>query len=96
MCGYVWTPERRKLQSDILKKIKPWEKSTGPKTKEGKNVSSLNALKHGENSKDSDVLLSRSRISASLKIPLEKAPIELIELKRAHLLLKRELKKLKD
>jgi hypothetical protein len=27
--------------------LKPWEKSTGPKTEEGKKRSSQNALKHG-------------------------------------------------
>ena len=42
-----WTPERRKKQSELIKTWKPWEKSTGAKTTEGKNKSKMNALKHG-------------------------------------------------
>jgi hypothetical protein len=42
-----WTPERRAAQSERIKALKPWLKSTGPKTKSGKKRSSRNALKHG-------------------------------------------------
>ena len=42
-----WTPERRAKQSEQIKSWKPWEKSTGAKTHEGKNKSKMNALKHG-------------------------------------------------
>jgi len=37
------------LQAAALSK-RPWEQSTGPKTKEGKRRSSSNALRHGERS----------------------------------------------
>ena len=37
--------EFRQMQRDRIFKIKPWEKSTGAKTVEGKNISKLNALK---------------------------------------------------
>ena len=43
-----WTPERRAAQSERIRALKPWLKSTGPKTRSGKKRSSLNALKHGE------------------------------------------------
>lgn len=42
-----WTPERRKKQSKNIQKWKPWEKSTGPHTEQGRTTSSMNALKHG-------------------------------------------------
>ena len=42
-----WTPERRKKQSELIKSWKPWEKSTGARSSEGKNKSKMNALKHG-------------------------------------------------
>ena len=42
----AWTPERRARQAEIIRKTKPWLKSTGPKTEEGKAISSRNALMH--------------------------------------------------
>ena len=33
------------MQRDRIFKIKPWKKSTGAKTVEGKNISKMNALK---------------------------------------------------
>ena len=43
-----WTPERRARQAKLIRQWKPWEKSTGPKTPEGKAVSSQNAYKGGD------------------------------------------------
>lgn len=31
-----WTPERRARQSELIRTWKAWERSTGPKTPEGK------------------------------------------------------------
>ena len=42
-----WTEEQRKAQSEKMKQLKPWLKSTGPKSEEGKKKASLNAMKHG-------------------------------------------------
>ena len=41
-----WTPEQRKKQAKAIRKWKPWEKSTGPKSEAGKAVSRMNARKH--------------------------------------------------
>ncbi|KAF1713883.1 hypothetical protein CSC71_05765 [Pseudoxanthomonas sangjuensis] len=43
-----WTPERRARQSEAIKRWKPWEKTRGPVTEEGKRRSSRNAWKGGE------------------------------------------------
>jgi hypothetical protein len=41
----AWTEERKRKQAEAIRKWKPWEKSTGPKTAEGKDRSRMNALK---------------------------------------------------
>lgn len=46
-----WTPERRAAQSARIRALKPWEKSTGPKTKAGKKRAGQNAVKHGDRRK---------------------------------------------
>ncbi|MCE7886217.1 MAG: hypothetical protein DYH13_01765 [Alphaproteobacteria bacterium PRO2] len=43
----VWTEERRQKQREIINRNRPWEKSTGPRTRKGKARSSLNAVKSG-------------------------------------------------
>ncbi len=40
-----WTEERRKKQAEAIRRWKPWEKSTGPRTEAGKNNCKMNALK---------------------------------------------------
>ena len=42
-----WTPERRAKQSAAIRQWKPWERSTGPRTQEGKNRVTRNAYKGG-------------------------------------------------
>jgi hypothetical protein len=41
----AWTPERRAKQAEAIRRNKPWAKSTGPRTAEGKATSSRNADK---------------------------------------------------
>ncbi len=37
-----WTDEARLKQSELICKVRPWEKSTGPRTPKGKAVSRKN------------------------------------------------------
>ncbi|WP_415406930.1 hypothetical protein ACLHDG_14380 [Sulfurovum sp. CS9] len=41
----AWDEESRQRQREVIMKRKPWLKSTGPKTAEGKERSKMNALK---------------------------------------------------
>lgn len=42
-----WTEEKRQAMRDRINQTKPWLKSTGAKTPEGKAMSSQNAFKGG-------------------------------------------------
>ena len=42
-----WTPERRARQSALIRQWKPWEKSTGPRSAEGKRRTAGNGYKGG-------------------------------------------------
>jgi hypothetical protein len=43
-----WTAEQRQRQRELIQRWKPWTKSTGAKTPEGKRRSSQNSLKTGK------------------------------------------------
>lgn len=43
-----WAPERRARQAELIRRWRPWEKSTGPKTPEGKARSAMRGYKGGE------------------------------------------------
>lgn len=45
--SYVRTPKHRALRAELIRRWKPWEKSTGPSTPEGKEKASQNAFKGG-------------------------------------------------
>ena len=46
--GYPRTPEHRALRSQMIRQWKPWQRSTGPKTPEGKATSARRGFKGGE------------------------------------------------
>lgn len=43
-----WTSEQRQRQRELIQCWKPWKKSTGAKTPEGKKKSAQNAFKSGK------------------------------------------------
>ena len=43
----IWTAEQRQRQRELIQRWKPWMKSTGAKTVDGKKRSSQNATKDG-------------------------------------------------
>ena len=45
--SHGWTPERRAKQAEAIQRWKPWERSTGPRSPEGKAVVSRNGWKGG-------------------------------------------------
>src|SRR6266516_3609864 len=45
MMANGWTPDRRARQRELIQRWKPWERSTGPKTAEGKARVARNAYK---------------------------------------------------
>lgn len=46
-----WTPERKAAMRKQIYRWRPWDKSTGPKSKTGKDAVARNALKHGHRSR---------------------------------------------
>lgn len=46
-----WTEEQRQRQRELIQRWKPWMKSTGAKTPEGKRRSSQNSFKTGNSLK---------------------------------------------
>lgn len=57
-----WSEERRRKQAENMRKTQPWKKTRGPKTPQGKAVSSQNAWKHGLRSET--VILLRKILKA--------------------------------
>lgn len=50
-----WTPERRQRQSEAIRTWRPWERSTGPNTAEGKDRVARNAWRGGHRQKLRDL-----------------------------------------
>lgn len=42
-----WTAERRARQAELIRNWRPWERSTGPKSDEGKARSAMRGFKGG-------------------------------------------------
>lgn len=46
--SYIRTPEHRALRAALIRRWKPWERSTGPKTPEGKKKAAMRGFKGAE------------------------------------------------
>jgi hypothetical protein len=63
----AWTEEDRKRQSELMHRLKPWTRSTGPRTEDGKRRSARNAFKHGFRSRSMKALHAALRDCARLR-----------------------------
>ncbi len=57
-----WTPERRAKQREAIQRWKPWEKSTGPKSDEGKARTAMNGYRGGQWIEDRRIQKELSRM----------------------------------
>ena len=57
-----WTAEERLIQSEAIRRWKPWECSTGAKTPQGKAISSKNATKTGDSIYVRELIKQMNRI----------------------------------
>ena len=62
MSARKWTPEQRLRQSEAITRWKPWERSTGAKTPQGKAISSKNATKTGNSVYVRELIKEMNRI----------------------------------
>ena len=66
--SYYRTPEQRARRAELIRQWKPWEKSTGPKTEEGKVRSARRGFKRGIR----EMLREWARILREREIALKK------------------------
>ena len=57
-----WSPERRAMQAEAIRRWCPWQQSTGPRSAEGKAKSSKNADKGGGWLKERNEILQIRRL----------------------------------
>jgi hypothetical protein len=57
-----WTLEERQRQRELIQRWKPWKKSTGAKTPEGKKRSGQNAYKTGKSLEIRELLKNLNRL----------------------------------
>ena len=62
MSARKWTPEQRLRQSEVIRRWRPWEASTGAKTPHGKAISSKNATKTGDSVYVRELIKQMNRI----------------------------------
>jgi len=63
----TWTANRRKRQRELIQRWKPWEKSTGARTAEGKAKVSKNAIKTGKSLEVRELFKNLNRLLKAQK-----------------------------
>lgn len=88
----VWSEERRQKQREIINRNRPWEKSTGPRSRKGKILSSRNAYKHGNRGRGRKALRRALRLNKAFVEAIKLYTVqELLEKSRTNELLKDRL-----
>ena len=67
-----WTQERRARQAQAIRRWRPWDHSTGPRTDEGKACSARNAHKGGHWRRDREFLKSLMQVLREQREALER------------------------
>jgi hypothetical protein len=72
-----WTPERRARQAALIHTWRPWERSIGPKTAEGKARSKMNGYKGGQRPQVRELArLLRQQRRVILELPLRMPAVD--------------------
>ena len=64
--SHGWSLERRKKQAELIRNWRPWNSARGPTTYWGKEISKMNALKHGQYSAEERA--TRNAMRTQLKL----------------------------
>lgn len=72
-----WTPQRRQRQSQAIRSWRPWERSTGPRSPEGKARVARNADKGGEWRRLREEVKAWNRVLRQQRTFLEATSIDL-------------------
>ena len=60
-----WTPERKARQAELIRSWKPWERSTGPRTAQGKTASSQN-VQGGQERRKRELAQAQQELNAAV------------------------------
>ena len=63
----IWTEEQRQRQRELIQRWKPWTKSTGAKTPDGKKKSAQNAFKTGNSLETREMLKQLNKLLKAQK-----------------------------
>ena len=71
-----WTPERRQRQAELIRRWRPWEQSTGPRTDEGKTRVARNGYKGAHRHRLRELAKSMNELLREQREGLRRAAID--------------------